>query len=120
MKMLVLVLALMFAGVAHAGDSEFGITAGFRTNNMDVDGNGNSVTGQNGFQIGGLAWFHFADPLSLRLGFVYSQRYAQIKSTSPSTTTDVKLTYLDIPLTLQYKFGDFGGVFAGPVFAMNQ
>ncbi len=122
MKKLIFAFVLLASGFAFAVESNFGVTGGFRTNNFDTDVTGATVTGKNGFQLGGLAWFNFADPLALRLGFLYSQRYAQLDQTVAGSkfSTDIKLTYLDIPLTLQYKFGDFGGVFFGPVFSMNQ
>lgn len=118
-KNITLSLMIFLSSTAFASESEFAVTGGFRTNNMDTDIVGNNVSGQNGFQLGGLAWFHFASPLSLRLGFLYSQRYAQVTA-SNIAATDIRFTYLDIPATIQYKFGDFGGVFFGPVFSFNQ
>lgn len=116
----VAMLALFFAPNARAvfePISEFGITAGLRSTNVDVDSPATS-SGGSGLQFGGLAFIPFSDALKFRTGFLYSQKYFSTKT--GSVTKDAKFTYLDIPLTLMYKFSDFGGVFVGPILSMNQ
>ena len=41
-----LLLITLLSTAALAGESEFGVTGGFRTNNMDTNVLGNSVSGQ--------------------------------------------------------------------------
>jgi len=100
---------------AAAQDGQFAITGGFRSTNMDAKGL--TVDGRSGLLLGGLAWFYFNDNLGLRTGFLFTQKYATLKST---TNIDMNFTYLDIPATLAYKFSDYASVFGGVVMSMAQ
>ncbi|MFN7453559.1 MAG: outer membrane beta-barrel protein [Pseudobdellovibrionaceae bacterium] len=115
MKQLIISLVVALAAqVASAQD--FGLTAGFRSTNADIEGA--TVSSGTGFQFGGLAWIPMTDVLYVRAGFHYTQKYFESKV--GSTTVEYKPTYLDIPLTLMYRFSDFGGAFIGPVLSLNQ
>ena len=115
-KTMVLLVALMMSSVASA--TEFGLTLGFRSNNADAEATGASISGKTGMQLGGLGWIPLHEQLFLRTGFLYTQRY--VESKVGTTSTNVNLSYLDIPVTFMYRFSEFGGAFFGPVFAMNQ
>jgi hypothetical protein len=104
---------------------EFVLSAGFRSTSASTDlvttGTTYSVTGKNGFQIGGVGFIPLSNQFNFRTGFLFTQRFMEVTATSTSTTkTDVELTYIDIPLTAMYKFNDYGGFFGGIVLGLNQ
>jgi hypothetical protein len=115
-RIFLVVLATAVAAInVNAQDGQFAITGGFRSTNMDAKGL--TVDGKSGLQLGGLAWFYFNDNLGMRTGFLYTQKYATLKST---TNIDMNFTYLDIPITLAYKFSDYASVFGGLALSMAQ
>lgn len=99
---------------------ELAIAAGLRNTNADPTGSASSgsISADNGMQFGGMAFLELQSQMYFRTGFLYSQRYYSYQA--PSETTQIKTTYLDIPLTAMYKFSEYGGVFGGVVMAMNQ
>lgn len=113
-----MILTMALLSPVHAADPEFGITAGFRSNNADTDSSGYKVTGKTGLNFGALALIPIKDAIGFRTAFTYSQRGLDLDSSG--NKVEVKLAYLDIPLTLYYKFSDFAGLFAGPVISLVQ
>ncbi len=99
--------------VLAAGD--FGIEAGVRQQSGDVSVG--DTTSQIGFQFGATGSFQINGPLYFRTGMLYTQRPLKVNGTP--TDTKVSMNYLDVPLTVMYKFEDYAGVFAGVIGAFN-
>jgi hypothetical protein len=110
-------LSLIVANTAAAND--FAAVFGILTNSADRVSTTStaSVSGKVGFQAGVIGFIDLTGPLSFRSGFLYSQR--TYTTTVASLDTDYKLAYFDIPVTLMYKFAEYGGVFGGVVLANN-
>lgn len=110
-----LLMVLGFTGVAQAQD--FGIIAGIRSDSADTDVAGASLNSMTDWQFGGIAKFDVAPVLQIRSGLTYLQR--SYESKSGGVSTDLKFTYVEVPVGLLWKFSDFGGAFIGPAFDMN-
>jgi hypothetical protein len=122
-SLLITLLTTLLGLNAHS--QEFVLSAGLRSTSATTDqaaaGTTYSVSGKNGFQVGGVGFFPIAGQFNLRTGFLYTQRFLEVTATSTATSkTDVELTYIDIPLTGMYKFNDYGGFFGGVILALNQ
>ena len=114
MKAILSVLVLMIGQMAMAND--FAAVLGFRSNSADAVANGVNVNSKTSFGLGVLGFMDLNEALQFRSGFLYNQRNYQ---TSVGTTeTDLNIAYVDIPVTLMYKFADYAGVFAGPVVSL--
>lgn len=114
MKAILSVLVLMIGQMAIAND--FAAVLGFRSNSADAVTSGVNVNSKTSFGLGVLGFMDLNEALQFRSGFLYNQRNYQ---TSVGTTeTDLNIAYVDIPVTLMYKFADYAGVFAGPVVSL--
>ncbi len=111
-------LALLFSSISFAND--FAAVLGVRTNTWDYTPSTNiTASGKNGYQAGVLGFMEINPSLLFRSGFIYSTRVFTVKATGASTESEYNFNYFDIPLTVMYKFSDFGGVFGGAIIAMN-
>lgn len=99
--------------------AEFSAEAGFR----QQSGEGSSsveTKSEVGYQLGMTGGFEINGPLMFRTGLLYTQRPLTFQlKTDKSSEAKVSLTYFDVPLTVMYKFEDYGGVYAGIVAALN-
>jgi hypothetical protein len=68
----------------------------------------------NGFHMGSYIRFSLAGIVALEPGFQYSQRKFPVKSNLSSSTSTVKLKYLDIPVIFRLSLLPFVNVFGGP------
>lgn len=118
MKRFVLV-ALSVLGLSSVSfaDTDFGVEVGIRQQSGDVKGTGTSSDSENGIQFGGFAHFQLVDKLHLRTGMLYTERPLMTKSILGDSK--VKLTYLDVPVALMYKFEEGAGVYGGVSLAMK-
>jgi hypothetical protein len=92
---------------------------GFRSMQIDTDIRGASTPSRTGFEAGILMNVPLINGIEVRSGFLYVQRYAQIKNTAQGIV-DINYAYFDIPATLAYRFADTASVFAGADIAFNQ
>lgn len=107
-------LVLAMANLAQASD--FAVALGLRSNNADSVTAGGSVDSDTGFGAGVIGFFDLGSALQMRSGFLYNQR--NFKSGS-APSSEVKISYIDIPVTLMYKFADYAGVFGGAVLGLK-
>lgn len=112
-----LICAAIFSGF-NASAQDVGVIAGIRSDSADAKTSGYKVEGKNSFNVGGIAKFELAESWNIRTGFVYTQRFYEIKNGSTSLG-ESKFTYFEIPVGVLYKFSDFGGAFLGPNLAFN-
>ncbi len=112
-----LISCLTFFSVANAAD--FGIVAGVRSQSADASTTGVTAESKTDFQLGGIGEFSINGPFHIRSGLLYSSRNVDltVKAAGITSTGTLTLTYFDIPVQAQYKFEDYGSVFAGPVIA---
>lgn len=119
MSRILVLLALIFGLSSVANAQEFALSGGFRNNNADTNIALARAEPTNGIQFGALGFFPLISPFVFRTGFLYTQRYSEITYTN-GNHTEVNFAYMDIPLTFMLKLGDYAGVFAGPILAINQ
>lgn len=99
--------------------AEFSAEAGFRQQSGD-GASGITTKSEVGYQLGMTGSFELNGPLMFRTGLLYTQRPLTFQVTgATSSEAKVSLTYFDVPLTVMYKFEDYGGVYAGLVAAVN-
>ncbi len=113
--------AIIIASVLSlkANAAEFNAEAGFRQQSGDSTA-GLTTKSEVGYQIGMTGNFEINGPLMFRTGLLYTQRPITIQSSSNSADeAKISLTYFDVPLTVMYKFEDYGGAYAGIVAALN-
>lgn len=114
---------MMHSSLSLAADPEFGVTVGMRSNNVDPTStyaNSFTASGKSGLNFGALALIPIKDQFGFRTAFTYSQRFLSLDPKAGGNSNDIKLAYLDIPLTLYYKFSDYAGIFAGPMMSLMQ
>lgn len=114
MKAILSVLVLVMGQMAMAND--FAAVLGLRSNSADAVTNGVSVNSKTSFGLGVLGFMDFNQGLQFRSGFLYNQRNYQ--TSVGNAETDWNLAYVDIPVTLMYKFADYAGAFVGPVVSL--
>lgn len=102
---------LLSSAFAHSAD--LAIVAGLKSDSATANNPAVTVDSRNGYNVGMLSFFELGPQVILRLGFVYTPR------TYGLTAGDVKLTYVDIPVSLMWKFSDYGGAYIGANAAMN-
>lgn len=125
MKMkLMLVLALILAGtITQAQGLHFGIKGG--ANITKVDGKAMSNEFNYGYHLGGFAeiglgkkWFIQPEVLWSQLATKTGHNFGDIVDGAISGTQDqtIKLNYLSIPISLNYRLTDWLALQAGPQF----
>lgn len=117
-QILISMISLFISFSAHALEAEFAFGGGVKSTSIDAKTAGVNSEGRTGYQIGAYAFFPFTEQFQLRSGFLYSQR--AFNGSFSGNDYDVKLGYVDIPVTAMYKFSEFGGVYAGPVISFLQ
>lgn len=114
MKIILGFLIMLSSHVAMAND--FAAVLGFRSNSAEHDSAAVSVGTKTSFGAGVLGFFDMSESIQVRSGFIYNQRHYTAKV--GTFETDYNLAYADIPVTLMYKFADYGGAFIGPVLSL--
>ncbi len=120
MKAMILAVAgfLLAVGLStQAQASDFAVALGMRSNSAEAVPTGMTSSSMTGLGGGVIGFFDLAPSIQGRVGFLYNQRTVKISTAS----IDYELTanYLDIPVTLMYKFADYAGAFAGPVIGFG-
>ena len=109
------ILSILFVSASFA-QTRIGITAGLNASNVNISGDGNSVSSnyKAGFQAGLVADFGISENFSIIPELLFSQRGCKFKGFDGSLT----LNYLQLPVNLAYKFDvGYGSklfIFAGP------
>lgn len=117
MKALLSVVVAFFIGSSAFAYSDFGVVLGVRSNSADAVTTGDSVSSATSFGAGVEGFFEIAPQFAIRTGFIYNQRkFSLTEGSNPAS--DVTLSYIDIPITAEYKFADYAGAFAGPVLGL--
>jgi hypothetical protein len=116
-KVVLIVLSVLGLSSAALADNDFGLEVGIRQQSGDSDTTGVSTDSENGIQFGGFAHFQIVDKLHLRTGMLYTERPLMTKLAG--VENKVKMTYLDVPVALMYKFEEGAGVYAGVSLAMK-
>ena len=140
-----IIIIISMAQLSMAQEIGYGIRVGLNFNRlnapseMDIDGNNLETFDYNtGFHVGGVFIFKFTDLVGARTGIFYSQRGMKYKYEGPSFQFFVneingnqvksegdriyRLTisnsYIEIPLTAYYKFGERFEVHGGFLFGI--
>lgn len=105
--------------ISYTNAAEFNAEAGFRQQSGDST-SGVTTKSEVGYQVGMTGNFEINGPLMFRTGLLYTQRPITIQdSTNSANEAKISLTYFDVPLTMMYKFEDYGGAYAGIIAAVN-
>ena len=140
-----IIIIISMAQLSMAQEIGYGIRVGLNFNKlnapseMDIDGNNLETFDYNtGFHVGGVFIFKFTDLVGARTGIFYSQRGMKYKYEGPSFQFFVneingnqvksegdriyRLTisnsYIEIPLTAYYKFGERFEIHGGFLFGI--
>ncbi|MES3038053.1 MAG: outer membrane beta-barrel protein [Bdellovibrionota bacterium] len=116
MKFLI-VLALTVSSAFAQAFEDYGVEAGFRSQNFTADTTGVSTSSEIGYQLGVSGAVPVSGAFVFRSGLFYTERPLKYSVTGGDAT--IKLTYFDIPLTFGYKFSDYALVYLGPVLAVK-
>lgn len=109
---LLLVFVALFINF-QANAADLAIVVGLKTDSATANNTAIAVDSRSGYNAGMLGYFELGPQILLRFGMVYTPR------TYGLAAGDVKLTYVDIPVGLMWKFSDYGGVYASANAAMN-
>ncbi len=113
-KIFTFLVALSTVSYFASAQVDPGIKAGM--NIYTLAGDGIDVHSKVGLHIGGLAHIHLSDAFALQPEVVYSMQGA--KSRNDGDDNRLHLNYLNIPVLVQYMFGDGFRVQAGPQFGI--
>jgi hypothetical protein len=120
-------LATLLGASAYAsGGTDVGFFIGIKDANFSTTANPNSsnpsFTSGVGIAAGVIATGDMSLPVQFRTGAYYSERAASVSATNSggsNVTANIKFSYIDIPLTVLYRFGDMFGVFGGAVVGLK-
>lgn len=106
---LITIIAVMVftAGTATAQNINIGLKGGLNSYNIENEDN-SAFDPRMGFQIGLLGHMHLNEQFAFQPELVYSLQGAK------SSSTDIRLDYMNIPLLLQYMFDNGFRVQTGP------
>jgi hypothetical protein len=109
---------------ATAQDLLVGIRAGATIYDPSSDGQELLLSAKEGLVIGGTAELRLIQELGFRAGIDYSLREAKFTTSSGSSAGTYKLSYLDFPINLKFRFGGktlgfyiFGGTTLGALLS---
>lgn len=117
MKALLTVLAGLMMSAPALADIDYGFEVGVRQQSADV--NGAEVDAQVNTQFGISAHVPMSGALHLRTGMLYTLRNFKMTPTGTSLESKVETSYLDVPVTLMYKFEEYMGIYGGVILALN-
>jgi opacity protein-like surface antigen len=124
-KLLSLAMAvLIFSSAAQAQSIHLGIKGG--TNINKISGKSFSEQFNYGYHLGGFAELGLGSKFSVQPEVLFNQintdtssQLSKIYSTlNPSKISNIKLSYLSIPVLLNYKLSKFFAIQAGPQFGV--
>ncbi len=105
------ILALQYS--KHASANDIGLVLGYKSDSATANNTSVTVDTRTNLNFGMLSFFELGPQILLRMGFIYNPRNYGL------TTGEVKLTYVDVPVGLMWKFSDYGGAFIGANAALN-
>lgn len=108
MKIISFIIMNIFAVSAFASD--VAMELGVRSQSGDVQSPA-SAKSQLGLQAGATAAFELSGAWNFRTGMLYTQRPLTVESSNVETKNS--MNYLDVPVTVLYKFEEYAGVFGG-------
>lgn len=88
-----------------------GVEVGVRQQSATAEAAGVSMDTEMAYQFGMVGAFPITEQLLFRSGFLYTQRPVTAKA--GVITNKYSFNYFDIPVTLMWKFNDYGGVYGG-------
>lgn len=91
---------------------------GFRSTNMEHDGSGVSVYGQQSLQAGVLVNMEGSGQIRLVAGALYTERNVEI-SRPGQVKSQLGLSYLDIPVMAGYAANEVALLYTGPFVSMK-
>jgi len=108
-------LLLGFSGTVFA--QKAGVTFGL--SQIQIEGaSGVDVSSNGSYQLGALFYQPMNELLEVRMGALFGQENLTATSAGSSDTT-INLTYINVPLTLGYRFAERFLMFIGPVIKVN-
>jgi hypothetical protein len=119
MKKLALSLLLasgLFSSAALA-DLDYGLEVGVRSQSGDSDAANSSTTSQTAMQFGAFGIMPMVNNWNIRTGLLYTQR--PLIEEVNNVENKISMNYIDIPVTIMYKFETYAGVYAGVNIGMN-
>lgn len=99
-----------------AGGTDVGVFFGMKNTEYDIDVAGVDTTAKTGIMAGAIAYGEMGG-LSFRTGGYYSQRNSEVDISG--TELQLKVSYLDVPVTVMYSFNDMFSVFGGAVLGLK-
>lgn len=124
MKLLSLAVAVLIFSTAHSQSIHLGIKGG--TNINKIDGQSFSSKFNYGYHLGGFAEIGLGSKLSVQPEVLFNQINTDTSSQlstiysglNPNKISNIKLSYLSIPVLLNYKLSKFFAIQAGPQFGI--
>jgi len=119
-KVLFFAVFAFFAMTATYAQASFGAKAGVNfasLNGDDVD----DLDGRTNFHIGGVANFELSELISLQPELVFSQQGAKYEDNDGTDKEEgtLKLSYINIPVLLDFTLAEGFSLQAGPQFGIN-
>lgn len=96
----------------------FGVEGGFRQQSGDASA-GFSTSSQVGYTLGAVGYLDVSEKLAVRSGVMYTQRPLKVSNDLTRESSNVNMTYFDVPVGLMLKFEDWMGVYAGVALSVN-
>lgn len=113
-KLNALAVALLIGIVALAQeDPKFGIKGGLNVAKLDYNNN-TDADWRTGFHLGGLAHIHLTPSFSLQPEVYYSSQGTKRPNQFGSGTMNLNLSYVNVPVLLQYNFANGFRLQGGP------
>ena len=107
MKKCIVILGVIFGGIASAQTFQFGPKAGINISNF-TSGTGSESNTLVGFHVGGFVSFQFGKSLAIQPEVLFSTQGAKYDDAN-TTIKDFKANYLNIPVVAQLRMS--GGLY---------
>ncbi len=123
MKKLILAIVTVFCAHAASAQFGFGVKGGINLNKIHTDEGSlsnnykESLDTKTGFSAGVFA--RIGEGIYLQPELLYTERNGSIKDVTGSTTYDIKIKNIDIPVLVGVKLLDFLRINAGPVATLK-
>lgn len=114
-RLALLIFSMIFA--SQAWGQEWAATIGVHQTTADSNVNGSSIDGKLNFKAGALLGFELNEQTKFRTGFLYNQRYFDVKTGGQKFKYE--FSYFDVPANVQYNLNEMVGLFGGLVIAVN-
>lgn len=90
---------------------EMGIVGGLNSNSSSTSVAATTIEGFTGFHVGVIGFAELSNQFSIRSGALYAQRGIDV--VSGTSTTEARLSYLEVPVTVMYMANESIGLFGG-------